>query len=348
MGVKIVERRTFLELQCEHSEKMVDFSRRRSMSDTDIKYDLGVLAESCATSCGDDRSSKDDDTESVCSWSTSQESWAPAHQCSDVCPNTSDSVSAEQAQTCGYVWSAVPVFMFVPAVVPHHFPAEQQQDAMQIDREFDGSSEQEDPASTPAVSRRHRKRQKAKASKKPTASSMASTANVESSSHASLDVSTSVHTSAAVADTVDDSPPTTIIIRNLPKECTRDAMIQVLQSEGYGGSYDMVHVPVGFQDLTGLGHALVNFTDPAIAQAALLHFEGFSGLSASADLCQAGWSNVQGLLAHVKRYRDSPMMHESIPDRFKPAMFKDGVQVSFPEPTKQLKAPRIRHQKVHP
>lgn len=124
-------------------------------------------------------------------------------------------------------------------------------------------------------------------------------------------------------------------------------MIQMLQSEGFAGSYDMVHVPVGFQDLTGLGHALINFIDPAMAQGALQHFDGFSGLS-SAELCQTGWSNVQGLSAHVKRYRDSPMMHDSIPDRFKPAMFQAGVQVPFPEPTKQLKAPRIRHQKVHP
>jgi hypothetical protein len=229
--------------------------------------------------------------------------------------------------------------MFVPAVVSHF--QEQQQQAMQISSEFDGSSDQEDLSSTPAVSRRHRKRQKAKASKKQNAS----TSNAESSSQ---EVSTLVHTAAAVVDTVEGSPPTTIIIRNLSKDCTRDAMIQVLQSEGYGESYDMVHVPVGFQDLTGLGHALVNFIDPAIAQAALLHFEGFSGLSSDAELCQAGLSNVQGLSAHVKRYRDSPMMHESIPDRFKPAMFKDGVQVPFPEPTKPLKAPRIRHQKVHP
>jgi hypothetical protein len=343
MGVKIVERRTFLELQREHDEEMEAFSRRRSMSDTDIKYDLAAFADSCATSCGDDRSSKDDDTESVCSWSTSQESWCP-----DMSPGIVDSVGAEQAQTCGYVWSAVPVFMFVPAVVPQ-FPAEQQQDMNRIssaDADFDDSSEQDDQASAPAVSRRHRKRQKAKASKKQTGSIMSSKADV--SSHAILDVSTPAHTSAAAIDTVDDSQQTTIIIRNLPKECTRDAMIQVLQAEGFAGSYDMVHVPVGFQDLTGLGHALINFVDPAIAQGALQHFDGFSGLSSSAELCQAGWSNVQGLSAHVKRYRDSPMMHESIPDRFKPAMFKEGVQVPFPEPTKQLKAPRIRHQKVHP
>jgi hypothetical protein len=341
MGVKIVERRTFLELQREQDEETDTFTRRRSMSDTNIKYDFAAFAEStCATSCGDDRSSKDDDTESVCSWSTSQDSWGPAQQCPDMCPDMLASLAAEQPQTCGYVWSAVPVFMFVPAVVPHHFSADQQQET---NAEFDGS-EPEDLASTLAVSRRHRKRQKAKASKKPNSSGTA----VESSSHAIPDVSTPVHTSAAVVDTVDESPQTTIIIRNLPKDCTRDAMMQMLQSEGFAGSYDMVHVPVGFQDLTGLGHALINFLDPAIAQGALLHFDGFCGLSAGAELCQAGWSNVQGLSAHVKRYRDSPMMHESIPDQFKPAMFKDGVQVPFPEPTKPLKAPRIRHQKAHP
>jgi hypothetical protein len=341
MGVKIVEKRTFLELQREQDEEADAFSRRRSMSDTDIKYDLAVFAAStCATSCGDDRSSKDDDTESICSWSTSQDSWGPAQQCPDML----NSLATEQTQACGYMWSAVPVFMFVPAVVPHHFSAEQQQDTVRIsptDGEFDGGSEDDDFASTPAVSRRHRKRQKAKASKK-------QIPNVESSSHAIPDVSTPVHTSAAVVETVDESPQTTIILRNLSKDCTRDAMIQMLQSEGFAGSYDMVHVPVGFQDLTGLGHALINFLDPAIAQDALLHFDQFSGLSADAELCQTGWSNVQGLSAHVKRYRDSPMMHESIPDQFKPAMFKDGVKVPFPEPTKQLKAPRIRHQKVHP
>jgi len=333
-----VERRTFLELQREHDEEMEAFSRRRSMSDADIKYNSAAYVDSCATSCGDERSSKDDDTESVCSWSTSQESWCP-----DKCPSILDSVGAEQAQTCGYVWSAVPVFMFMPAVVPQ-FPAEQQQDMFRIsstDADFDDSSEQDDQASAPAVSRRHRKRQKAKASKKQSASFPS---NVEAATPV---VSTHVQTSAAAIETVDDSQQTTIIIRDLPKECTRDAMIQMLQSEGFAGSYDMVHVPVGFQDLTGLGHALINFIDPAMAQGALQHFDGFSGLS-SAELCQTGWSNVQGLSAHVKRYRDSPMMHDSIPDRFKPAMFQAGVQVPFPEPTKQLKAPRIRHQKVHP
>lgn len=341
-----MERRTFLELQREQDEEADVCSRRRSMSDADIKYDLALFADStCSTSLCDDRSSKDDDdTESICSWSTSQDSWGPAQQCPDMSSDRLVSLAAaEQTQTCGgYVWSAVPVFMFMPAVVPHHLSAEHQQ-ISSADAEFDGS-EQEDLSSSPAVSRRHRKRQKAKASKKQNASP----SNVESSSHATPDVSTPVHTSAAIVDAVDDSPQTTIIIRNLSKDCTRDAMIQMLQSEGYAGSYDMVHVPVGFQDLTGLGHALINFLDSATAQDALLHFDGFSGLSSDAELCQAGWSNVQGLPAHVKRYRDSPMMHESIPDQFKPAMFKDGVQVPFPEPTKPLKAPRIRHQKVHP
>merc|ERR1719181_554557 len=124
-------------------------------------------------------------------------------QCPDMSPTMIASRAAEQAPTCGYAWSAVPVFMFVPAVVPHHFSAAQQQDSINLspaDVEFDGSSEQEDIASTPAVSRRHRKRQKARASKKQNAFGSSD----ESTSHEILDVSPPVHTSAAVSDPADE------------------------------------------------------------------------------------------------------------------------------------------------
>jgi hypothetical protein len=53
------------------------------------------------------------------------------------------------------------------------------------------------------------------------------------------------------------------------------------------------------------------------------------------------WSDaMQGLDEHVERYRDCPVMHESIPDEFKPLLFKDGVRVPFPKPTKKIQAPR--------
>lgn len=346
-----MERRTFLELQYEQDDEMDIFGRRRAMTDTDIEYDLADYPDSCLSCCGDDRNSKEDDTESTCSGSTGQESCGQAHQSPDMHPDMFASSAAELGSTSGYVWSAVPMFIFVPAFVPQCIAGEQQQGVVPYapaEIEVDAGSAVEGLAKT-AASRRQRKserKQKAEASKRDVALGVDSTSSVGPTSCDVQDAPTPVQTGDAMVDAVEDSPPTTILIRNLSKDCTRDAMIQVLEAEGYAGSYDMVHVPVGFQDLVGLGHALVNFLDAAIAQDALLHFDGFGGLSSAADLCEAGWSNVQGLAAHVQRYRDSPIMHESIPNQFKPAMFQDGAQVSFPEPTKRLKAPRVRHQKV--
>jgi hypothetical protein len=51
---------------------------------------------------------------------------------------------------------------------------------------------------------------------------------------------------------------------------------------------------------------------------------------------------LQGLDAHVQRYRNSPVMSESVPDECKPLLLQDGLRVPFPLPTKQLRTPRRR------
>jgi len=78
------------------------------------------------------------------------------------------------------------------------------------------------------------------------------------------------------------------------------------------------------------------------AKAFSTHFTGFTRWNMQSEkVCQVVWSDaMQGLDQHVERYRDCPVMHESIPDEFKPVLFKDGVRVLFPEPTKKIRAPR--------
>lgn len=39
----------------------------------------------------------------------------------------------------------------------------------------------------------------------------------------------------------------------------------------------------------------------------------------------------------MERYRNSPVMHESVPDEYKPVILQNGLRVNFPEPSK---APR--------
>lgn len=64
----------------------------------------------------------------------------------------------------------------------------------------------------------------------------------------------------------------------------------------------------------------------------------------SDKIAQVCWSDpLQGLKAHIERYRNSPMMHESVDAKFKPMMFSNGARVPFPAPTKKLKPPRMRH-----
>jgi len=57
-------------------------------------------------------------------------------------------------------------------------------------------------------------------------------------------------------------------------------------------------------------------------------------------VCEVSWSGPhQGFKAHVERYRNSPVMHRSVPDAYKPIIFQDGVRQDFPRPTRKIKAP---------
>lgn len=142
----------------------------------------------------------------------------------------------------------------------------------------------------------------------------------------------------------DPTTATTLIMRKLPKTLSRDGLVALMNDEGFHGSYDLVYVPVDFATRTGLGYAFVNLVSPEIARSFLEAFDGFSRWeSTSKKVCEVSWScELQGLEAHVERYRDSPVLHESVPDMFKPILLCDGVRISFPLPTKTIKQPRLR------
>merc|ERR1719473_373283 len=76
--------------------------------------------------------------------------------------------------------------------------------------------------------------------------------------------------------TVDGEEMTTVIFRNIPRDCTRDMLTSTLDAEGFSAKYDFVHVPVNFQNRAGLGYALVNMVSNDAALHAQEHFTGFS------------------------------------------------------------------------
>jgi len=142
---------------------------------------------------------------------------------------------------------------------------------------------------------------------------------------------------------------TTLMLRNLPLDLSRDVLLGHLDDAGFAGAYNFVYLPVDFTRRRGLGYALVSACTPEVAEVMLLRLDGhrLSGEGGGDDAWKASWSEpCRSVTEHVQRYRNSPVMHPNMPDEYKPAIFLDGKRVAFPPPTRPIRPPRIRHLKA--
>jgi hypothetical protein len=141
---------------------------------------------------------------------------------------------------------------------------------------------------------------------------------------------------------------TTVMLQNLPPEFGRDTLLAVLGNQGFAAKYDFVYIPMNLRSQENFGYCFVNFVSQAEAQACKERLEGFNDWNVPSDkVCSVSWSDkLQGLEGHIERYRNSPVMHHSVDDPFKPAMFLRGERVSFPPPSKHVKEPRVRRPAV--
>lgn len=138
---------------------------------------------------------------------------------------------------------------------------------------------------------------------------------------------------------------TTTMLRNLPSEYDRSELLRLLNREGFAGLYDFVYLPMDFRSNVCFGYGFINFVSSTAAEQFRQHFEGFSNWSVPSDkIAEVSWSDpIQGLEAHIERYRNSPLMHEAVPDMYKPVLLNNGIRINFPPPSKKLRAPRVRH-----
>mmetsp|Transcript_45256 Transcript_45256/g.107547 ORF Transcript_45256/g.107547 Transcript_45256/m.107547 type:complete len:406 (+) Transcript_45256:70-1287(+) len=142
-----------------------------------------------------------------------------------------------------------------------------------------------------------------------------------------------------------DEERTTIMLRNIPKDTTREALMELLDSLGYSRMYDFLYLPRDFKDNFAIyGYAFVNFVNHDQASKARQLFDGFVGWRSTESEtapCEAHWGHpLQGYAAHVERYRNSPVMSSQVPEMCRPLVFSDGQPVSFPAPTKPIRLPR--------
>jgi hypothetical protein len=139
-------------------------------------------------------------------------------------------------------------------------------------------------------------------------------------------------------------PRTTVMLRNIPNNYSREMLLDVFRKHGFEKSIDLIYLPIDFQTEVGLGYAFINLISEEEVGKFQDRFQGFTDWSVvSQKVCEVSWSEpLQGLQAHIDRYRNSPVMHESVPDEYRPVLFKDGVRVDFPAATKRIRAPRFR------
>mmetsp|Transcript_96599 Transcript_96599/g.207231 ORF Transcript_96599/g.207231 Transcript_96599/m.207231 type:complete len:408 (-) Transcript_96599:45-1268(-) len=148
-------------------------------------------------------------------------------------------------------------------------------------------------------------------------------------------------------------PLTTVIIRNIPQTCSRDSLTGLLDSMGLVGYYDFVYMPLDFHSSLSFGYAFVNFVANENAKWFMDNLVQVKWQLPDAQTAmEVEWSwPSQGLQQHVDRYRNSPVMHPQMEDKFKPIILQNGVRTDFPPPTKFIPHPprmRIRDHKLGP
>jgi len=128
----------------------------------------------------------------------------------------------------------------------------------------------------------------------------------------------------------DEEHRTTVVITNIACNCTRDGLLAQFDEAGLAGQYDFVYLPVSFETLATHGYGIVNFVSTQAAQM----------LMKSAPDSVSFSDQRQGLEGHVANFQDSSLMHDGVPDQFKPVLFKNGQRIPFPAPTRPTRMPR--------
>jgi len=149
----------------------------------------------------------------------------------------------------------------------------------------------------------------------------------------------------AVCGDLPEELRTTVVIRNLPRTYSREMVCEFMDEEGFSGRYDFVYLPTDFRTWLAFGYAFVNMVTPEDATDIMRCLDGFDEWKHDGEgkSCNVVWSDpYQGLQANIERYRNSPVMNESVNEKYKPMLYQDGKPIPFPVPTKKLRQPRIR------
>merc|ERR1712048_1527104 len=89
---------------------------------------------------------------------------------------------------------------------------------------------------------------------------------------------------------IEDERRTTVMMRNIPSVYTRANLLELLDQQGFHGSYDLLYLPLDFQTDLNHGYAFINFTTKENFRRFHDHFIGFHKWMVPSDrICEVIW-----------------------------------------------------------
>merc|ERR1712224_500272 len=83
---------------------------------------------------------------------------------------------------------------------------------------------------------------------------------------------------------------TTVMLRNLPRDFSRAALLKILDDKGFAGKYNFLYMPVDFVRQVSLGYAFVNLSTSEIVKEFWEALDGFSAWPVACEkVCRVNW-----------------------------------------------------------
>lgn len=138
---------------------------------------------------------------------------------------------------------------------------------------------------------------------------------------------------------------TTLVLRNIPESFTRCKLEELLNTNGFATCFDFLYLPADLKTGFCFGYAFINMVTPSDAKSFMERFTNFQDWPMPSDRRAVVHVNerLQSLAELIERYRNSPVMHPSVPHALRPTIYCNGFVMPFPEPTMPIKAPRTKN-----